>query len=683
MIRIRTLLTLVLLLLLGRAAGITVYISGTITDLQGSNTGPGHQVYVKTDFSSPFHYYKTVYTNDNGHYSDTVENVPDYPVLFQISTYDCNNVAYLITSLSSNSPIIANFQICTPAYSGCRAAFRYDSISGLNYHFTDQSVSNSTVISWKWNFGDLASGTNNYAYIKDPIHVYSASGIYNVKLVITSQGGCSDSLVKTVFIRIPEDKLIIWGHITNEKNGDPIPSQPVMINNTLIQYSNVVYSDNTGYYADTIPAIPDGIPISIASYDCTNVLHSNTVYSSSIPQEVDFVLCWNDQCKAAFAAVLDSNNKSQNTFLFKDLSYGNPDKWTWSFGDGSSSHETNPTHKYLAQGSYTIVFTITKEDSTGAWTCFDSTSRAIRTSSYFNLGGLLFTGLFPINNPHNEGDTGVAYLYRAHNNWIVPIDTTRFTNLGYYTFLHVLEGTYIVKAGLTKGSSHYKKYLPAYNGDQVRWQMTSSFLLNEDVFDKTIHLYATKDSSLGPAILMGSVIHKDDNVKLPNAEVMLMDDNLVPIKAIYSDSYGNFEFPSLPYGTYNLYPEVTGKFARILQVTVDSLHPLQQNLQLEVYDLDITGISPIPNYKNIRIGKIYPNPVTNEFQFRVQSSNRASVQVEILSVTGNIMFTEIFKSIADGSLITVALRNAAPGMYFLVIRSEDGSIINTQKIIKN
>ncbi len=69
----------------------------------------------------------------------------------------------------------------------------------------------------------------------------------------------------------------------------------------------------------------------------------------------------------------------------------------------------------------------------------------------------------------------MAYLYRAHNQWIVPVDTSRFTYLGYYTFLQVLEGNYIIKASLTEGSTHFNEYLPAYNGSQVKWQMATPF----------------------------------------------------------------------------------------------------------------------------------------------------------------------------------------------------------------
>jgi len=684
MIKVRTLFLLLLILLFAcKAVGITVYLRGTITNIQGGAVVPNHKVYIKTDFSSPFHYYKTVYTDNNGYYADTVQNVPVYPVLFQISTYDCNNVSQLITGLSTDSPIIANFQICIPPYSGCRADFVYDSITGLNYQFTDHSVSNTTITSWTWNFGDPTSGVNNCSTSQNPAHLYSSSGIYNVKLLIRSTSGCMDSLIKTVFIHIPENRVIISGHITNQQNNEPISNNPVMINTTLIEYSNVVYSDSSGAYADTISDVPNGIPISVATYDCNNVLYSNTVYSSPIPVVVNFNICIDVQCRAGFLAVLDSNSTAQNTFLFQDFSYGYPNRWNWTFGDGTTSNEQNPVHQYTTVGTFKVCLTIAKTDTSGAWNCFDSTNRTITTSSYYNIGGLLFAGQFPINNPHNSGDTGIAYLYRAHNQWIVPLDTVHFTYLGYYTFLNVLEGTYIVKATLTKGSADYYKYLPAYNGDQVKWQLTNSFLVDQNIYNNAIHLCAGNDSLSGRAMIRGMVVHMNDNINLPNTEVLLFNDKMIPVRATSTDVEGNFEFPTLPYGIYNLSPEVTGKYARVLQITVDSLHPVSEGIQLEVFDKTILGISPIQEKTDIIFGKIYPNPVSENLQCWVQSPYAVNVDAEVLSFTGGSVFVKSIGLFQGRNLIGISLTNFKSGMYFLIVKTIEGKILNTQKIIKN
>jgi hypothetical protein len=48
---------------------------------------------------------------------------------------------------------------------------------------------------------------------------------------------------------------------------------------------------------------------------------------------------------------------------FSDESTGTDLTYTWSFGDGSSSNEQNPTHRYPAAGTYTVRLTV--ESSTG------------------------------------------------------------------------------------------------------------------------------------------------------------------------------------------------------------------------------------------------------------------------------------------------------------------------------
>ncbi|MCX6244766.1 MAG: PKD domain-containing protein [Bacteroidetes bacterium] len=669
-------------LLTMNVSGATVYIRGTVTDLQGVTPVANHTIYIKTDFSSPFHYYKILYTDLHGYYADTVLNVPSFPISIQISTYDCDNVLQVKSGLSTNSPIIADFQICVPPVSNCHADFTYDSISGLNYQFTDQSSSNTSILTWNWNFGDPASGTSNITSLQNPQHLYSGAGIYNVKLGIHSHDGCRDSIVQTVFIGIPHDRVIISGHITNDSTGEPVADHPVMINTTLIQYSEVKYTDADGFYADTIPSVPHGIPISVASYDCHNVLHSNTVYASATPLQVDFTLCSNTQCFADFVAALDSNNQSENTFLFTDRSYGHPDHWNWSFGDGSYSHDQNPVHQYTTQGTYNVCLFILKDDTSGSWVCSDTICQLITTSSYHNLGGLLFTGLFPINNPHFTGDTGIAVLYRKHNQWVAPVDTILFTYLGYYIFLHVMEGSYIVKAGLTQGSANYNKYLPAYTGNQVTWQTTTTFLLDQDLFNNDIHLFPANDSLSGPAVLRGSVIHNGDYAKLPGSEVLLFNANLEPVRSTVADAEGNYEFGALPFGTYSLYPEIAGKYARVLEVTVDSSHTIAEGLDLEVFDYDITGVFPVQPQSEVKIGKLFPNPVNDVVSVTVTSRKPMIIFAEAITVTGVRVWSGSFGITDPIKTISFPL-NIQQGLYFLVLRNQDGSLLSTQKMIRN
>jgi len=73
--------------------------------------------------------------------------------------------------------------------------------SGQPVQFTDASVSNGTTITgWSWDFGDPGSGTANTATGQNPAHTFSAPGSFQVSLMVTSNGNCTDTEVKTVVI---------------------------------------------------------------------------------------------------------------------------------------------------------------------------------------------------------------------------------------------------------------------------------------------------------------------------------------------------------------------------------------------------------------------------------------------------------------------------------------------------
>ena len=52
------------------------------------------------------------------------------------------------------------------------------------------------------------------------------------------------------------------------------------------------------------------------------------------------------------------SGKAPLTVAFTDISTGIPDKWKWSFGDGTISREKNPKHQYLQEGNYKITLTV-------------------------------------------------------------------------------------------------------------------------------------------------------------------------------------------------------------------------------------------------------------------------------------------------------------------------------------
>jgi PKD repeat protein len=146
------------------------------------------------------------------------------------------------------------------------AGFTGTPVSGsapLAVAFTDSSTNTPTA--WSWSFGD---GNTTGAASQNPVHLYTAAGLYNITLTATNEGG-SGSYSRTGYVNV-SPALSVVGF-----NGTPV--------------------------------------------------------SGSVPLNVNFT----------------------------DSSTNTPTAWSWDFGDGGSSNDQNPLHKYTAPGSYDVTLTVT------------------------------------------------------------------------------------------------------------------------------------------------------------------------------------------------------------------------------------------------------------------------------------------------------------------------------------
>jgi gliding motility-associated-like protein len=89
------------------------------------------------------------------------------------------------------------------------------SISPL-VNFYDGSTAN--IVSWNWNFGDVAS-TSNTSTVQNPSHVFSGVGFYPVGLLVTNQFGCIDS---TYIMLEVQDDFVFYAPNAFTPDGDGI-----------------------------------------------------------------------------------------------------------------------------------------------------------------------------------------------------------------------------------------------------------------------------------------------------------------------------------------------------------------------------------------------------------------------------------------------------------------------------
>ena len=67
---------------------------------------------------------------------------------------------------------------------------------------------------------------------------------------------------------------------------------------------------------------------------------------------------------AGFVATSTSEGSAPLNVSFMDQSAGSPDSWLWTFGDGTSSNEQNPTHLYSYPGTYDVTLTVKNGEQT-------------------------------------------------------------------------------------------------------------------------------------------------------------------------------------------------------------------------------------------------------------------------------------------------------------------------------
>lgn len=390
-------------------------------------------------------------------------------------------------------------------------------------------------------------------------------------------------------------------------------------------------------------------------------------------------------CEADFSAVLDSLNKEPNTFFFYDHSTGNPNSWLWLFGDGSLSTDQNPVHRFVASGEFRVCLLIAETDSTGTL-CYDSICRNLITPDYFDLGGHLFAGDYPINNPLSTGDTGLVYLYRVNDSRLTGVDTARFTQYGYFAFPQKLNSSYLLRAELTKGSANYSHFFPSYYRSNLTWKSGEIVnLTDSNSYHSDIHLIPAVDTLQGASAIRGFVIDGDRkplSVEKSFVEVLLFNGIMKPLTFTFSDQTGHYEFPELPPGTYNLQVEIPGFYSRVTTITLDMEHPVADSVVLEVFSHDVTGVEDHPLTQTIEISALYPNPVPERFWFDVISQKNVTLVIDIVNITGQIRHTQAIEVNKGRVPVSMQVNSLSRGCYFLLIRSGEGTLINAQKFLK-
>lgn len=560
----------------------------------------------------------------------------------------------------------------------CVANFNYQLLGNefLTIQFTD--LSQGDISQWFWNFGD---GTTSD--IQNPVHEYNQEGTYDVCLeVYNENGSCTSFYCDQLTLEIPDycdadfthevlENEILTVQFTDLSQG--------IANQWLWDFGDGNFSELQNpihIYADT------------GSYNVQLIIfHSDSLAycSDSISKIISVDVAMPD-CLANFTMHPDSGVNVPFLYHFHDASENSPETWLWDFGDGHTSTDKNPTHQYEAGGTYEVSLTVTKYNPWGE-DCTDTKTIEMQTPAYFHIGGFVYAGNFPINNPEPTGDTAIVYLYRYHDKQnVVNIDTSEVVENGYFHALFLLEDSYMIKFRLTNGSTNAGYYFPTYFGDEVRWLNAPIFsLADSSHYNVNVHLTEIPEHETGVGMISGKVTHHsnaDAQVPAGDSEILIYNSSDQPVGYAHSSEDGEFGFENLAFGTYTLYAESTGLFTDPVTVTISEANPTQFDVEIELFNTDITSVADLNN-KTVTHFRIFPNPVQDILNLSFNKNIDKGLTYRIYDYSGReIIGAEIGGNIESSGNTKIDVSRLAKGIYFIHVYSMDREFSETLKFIR-
>ncbi len=198
---------LFLLLPLGSFAN-TIIVKGTVKYTNGQ-PAVNKTITITLDSSNgsaACYQFKTVKTNPNGYYIDTI-TCNSTITKIKVSTENCDGKLLINypNINTSGSYAESNFTICIPDSTtqptNCKAMLSSEKLQGRTFRFSSRNSivpAGDSIVLRRWTFGD---GTILEGREISPLKEFRDTGVYNVCLSIKTQKGCESKICATIVVR--------------------------------------------------------------------------------------------------------------------------------------------------------------------------------------------------------------------------------------------------------------------------------------------------------------------------------------------------------------------------------------------------------------------------------------------------------------------------------------------------
>lgn len=249
-------------------------------------------------------------------------------------------------------------------FSTANAAFVTQSVnscSGDSVRFINQS---DTANSYLWQFGDGAQ-----SFEKNPVHFFNAPGVYRVKLTTFRQNAdgfsCSDTAVQIISVaqKIPEGVLLYEGGNKCAPASVRFEFRGNLADTLIWNFGDgtiITTDENIVFHQYNTPGkfVPSVLVQSITGCGISIIGKDSIIADKA---EAGFVHAVQHYCGYSIVNFKDSSSVYFNKYAVR-----------WLFGDGTEGTGTNISHRYIAEGEYSVSLIVTT-----AAGCSDTMTRKI------------------------------------------------------------------------------------------------------------------------------------------------------------------------------------------------------------------------------------------------------------------------------------------------------------------
>lgn len=397
---------------------------------------------------------------------------------------------------------------------------------------------------------------------------------------------------------------------------------------------------------------------------CATVTWSNGCTSTDC-ESVSIGVNTLDSCEVVVNTNVSGNTVSYSwTGTSSDGSAVQSITWYTNNGIALGSSPTGGSYTFNSPGAYTICASVTWAGGCSDIGCSNVT---IGGNTQQNICGCVT--YVDANNDTMMAGCGTAYLiqFDSSSNAVIVIDSTNITPNG-YCFYGNYAGNYTVWAQPCAALSVAQGVLPTYLGNVLDWQSAANASYGFNNYAANCIVLSGGQNLQGPAQIGGTILWGDDKAPgdpVADITVFLFDNNGDVITSTITDLEGYYSFDDLPYGTYQIYPELPGTVTYPTYVTVSPENPSVEadNFYLGFGMFATAGVEE----SVINIGGLYPNPAQDVAVLSLTSKEAGLGKLNITDITGKTVQSSSV-SIAQGQQnISLDLQDITAGVYTVTL----------------